>query len=370
MAAKINTDKIYVQPLGLVRGPIHCDRVFKNLTGGNIYFAAVRIISRTKQGLEEKIVSIVDLDNFFKKKSTTVAEKIKTILNNIESPRGALMLNNGSVIGWKKPVIQGVLNVTPDSFSDGGQYSDIELARPHAHEMISAGADIIDIGGETTKPGAQSVSIKSEKDRVLPVIKNLATLNFPLSIDSRNAEVMNDAIQNGAHIINDISALGHDLKSIGVVKKEDVPIILMHAQGAPEIMQNNPQYSHILLDIYDYLESRIKMCIDAGIDKNKIIADPGIGFGKNLKHNMNLIRSVSIFHTLGFPILLGLSRKRFIKDLSGKNDSKERLGGTVASSMYAIMQGVQVLRIHDVNELRQSIKIFNCLLYTSDAADE
>ena len=359
MAAKINTDKIYVQPLGLVRGPIHCDRVFKNLTGGNIYFAAVRIISRTKQGLEEKIVSIVDLDNFFKKKSSTVAEKIKTILNNIESPRGALMLNNGSVIGWKKPVIQGVLNVTPDSFSDGGQYSDIELARPHAHEMISAGADIIDIGGETTKPGAQSVSIKSEKDRVLPVIKNLATLNFPLSIDSRNAEVMNDAIQNGAHIINDVSALGHDLKSIGVVKKEDVPIILMHAQGAPEIMQNNPQYSHILLDIYDYLESRIKMCIDAGIDKNKLIADPGIGFGKTVDHNLEILNGLSIFHGLGVPLLVGTSRKSFIGKITGEKVSENRVSGSIAAMLLCLEQGVQIVRVHDVEQATQAISVWN-----------
>ena len=359
MAAKINTDKIYVQPLGLVRGPIHCDRVFKNLTGGNIYFAAVRIISRTKQGLEEKIVSIVDLDNFFKKKSTTVAEKIKTILNNIESPRGALMLNNGSVIGWKKPVIQGVLNVTPDSFSDGGQYSDIELARPHAHEMISAGADIIDIGGETTKPGAQSVSIKSEKDRVLPVIKNLATLNFPLSIDSRNAEVMNDAIQNGAHIINDVSALGHDLKSIGVVKKEDVPIILMHAQGTPEIMQNNPQYSHILLDIYDYLESRIKMCIDAGIDKKKIIADPGIGFGKTVDHNLEILNGLSIFHGLGVPLLVGTSRKSFIGKITGEKVAENRVSGSIAAMLLCLEQGVQIVRVHDVEQATQAISVWN-----------
>ena len=359
MAAKINTDKIYVQPLGLVRGPIHCDRVFKNLTGGDIYFAAVRIISRTKQGLEEEIVSIVDLDNFLKEKSTTVAEKIKTILNNIESPRGALMLNNGSVIGWKKPVIQGVLNVTPDSFSDGGQYSDIELARPHAHEMISAGADIIDIGGETTKPGAQSVSIKSEKDRVLPVIKNLATLNFPLSIDSRNAEVMNDAIQNGAHIINDVSALGHDLKSIGVVKKEDVPIILMHAQGPPEIMQNNPQYSHILLDIYDYLESRIKMCIDAGIDKNKIIADPGVGFGKTVDHNLEILNGLSIFHGLGVPLLVGTSRKSFIGKITGEKVAENRVSGSIAAMLLSLEQGVQIVRVHDVEQATQAISVWN-----------
>lgn len=359
MAIQIDTDKIYVQPLGLVRGSTYCDRVFKNLASGDIYFAAVRIISRTKRGVAEEIVSIVELDNFLKKKSKTVAKKIKTLLNNIESPRVALILNNGSVIRWQKPVIQGVLNVTPDSFSDGGQYSDIELALSHVHEMISAGADIIDIGGETTKPGAQSVSIKSEQSRVLPVIKSLATLGFPLSIDSRNAEVMNDAILNGAHIINDVSALGHDLKSIEVVKKKDVPIVLMHAQGTPEIMQNNPLYDHILLDIYDYLEGRIKMCLDAGIDKNKIIVDPGIGFGKTVEHNLEILKGVAIFHGLGVPLLVGTSRKSFIGKITGEKVAKNRIFGSIAAMLLCLDQGVQIVRVHDVEEAMQAISVWN-----------
>jgi len=178
------------------------------------------------------------------------------------------------VIDWRRPVIQGVLNVTPDSFSDGGKHEDLEQALSHARHMIGAGADIIDIGGETTKPGAKSVSIAGEKARVLPVIERLTSLEVPISIDSRNAEVMSEAVAAGAHMINDVSALSHDPASVDVAKDTVVPVILMHTQGSPETMQDNPEYDHVLLDIYDYLEGRISVCVKAGIKKEKIIIDP------------------------------------------------------------------------------------------------
>ena len=173
---------------------------------------------------------------------------------------------------------------------------------------------------------------------------------------------MNKSIQIGIKLINDVSGLNYDSKTVEVLKKNRTPFVIQHSQGTPQMMQKNPRYKNELLDIYDFFEERIKFIRSQGIKHNNILIDPGIGFGKNLKHNMNLIRSISIFHTLGFPILLGVSRKKFIKDLSGNNDTKGRLGGTVASSLYAIMQGVQVLRIHDVNELRQSIKVFEELI--------
>jgi len=173
---------------------------------------------------------------------------------------------------------------------------------------------------------------------------------------------MNKGIQIGIKLINDVSGLSYDSKTIDVLKKNKTPFVIQHSQGTPEKMQNNPRYKNELLDIYDFFEKKIKFLRSKGINHNNIMIDPGIGFGKNLKHNMSLIRSVSIFHTLGFPILLGLSRKKFIKDLSGKNDTRDRVGGTVASSLYSMMQGVQILRIHDVNELTQSIKVFKELI--------
>ena len=173
---------------------------------------------------------------------------------------------------------------------------------------------------------------------------------------------MKKGIKLGIRLINDVSGLSYDNKTIEVLKKSKSPFVIQHSQGTPEKMQNNPKYKNELLDIYDFFDKKIKFLRSKGIKHNKIIVDPGIGFGKNLKHNMNLIRGISIFHTLGFPILLGLSRKRFIKDLSGKNDTKKRMGGTIASSLYSIMQGVQILRIHDVKELIQSIKVFKQLI--------
>ena len=255
----------------------------------------------------------------------------------------------------------GILNLTPDSFSDGGKFNKKKEGLKHAINLFKFGADIVDVGGESTRPGSKSISEKEEWSRIEKIIRKISK-KIPLSLDTRKAEIMNKGIKIGIKLINDVSGLSYDSKTIDVLKKNKSPFVIQHSQGTPENMQNNPKYKNELLDIYDFFEKKIKFLRSKGIKHNNIIVDPGIGFGKNLKHNMNLIRSVSIFHTLGFPILLGLSRKRFIKDLSGKNDTKERIGGTIASSLYSMMQGVQILRIHDVNELIQSIKVFKQLI--------
>jgi len=255
----------------------------------------------------------------------------------------------------------GVLNLTPDSFSDGGKFNKKKNGLKHAIDLFEFGANIVDVGGESTRPGSKSISEREEWSRIEKVIREISK-KIPLSLDTRKANIMSKGIKIGIQLINDISGLSYDPKTIDVLKKNKFPFVIQHSQGTPEKMQNNPRYKNELLDIYDFFEKKIKFLRSKGIKHNNIIIDPGIGFGKNLKHNMNLIRNVSIFHTLGFPILLGLSRKKFIKDLSGKNDTKERLGGTIASSLYSMMQGVQILRIHDVNELIQSIKVFKQLI--------
>ena len=250
-----------------------------------------------------------------------------------------------------------MLNLTPDSFSDGGKFNTKKNGIKHAIDLYNAGANLIDVGGESTRPGSKPIKEFLEWNRIKRVLK-LLKKKVPLSLDTRKSNIMKKGILQGVKLINDISGLNFDKESIKVLKKYKTPFVIQHSQGTPEDMQNNPNYNNVVLDIYDYFDQMIKFVRSKGIKHNNIILDPGIGFGKNLKHNMSLLRNISIFHSLGFPILIGNSRKSFIKELAGKNDSQFRIGGTVASSIYLMMQGVQILRIHDVNELAQSIKVF------------
>ena len=327
-------------------------RLKKNLPlNGNkeISFSHIEIISRKSK----KKINIKNIE----KLSKSLKNKIKGDLKIITKKN-----SNFSNLNFKNiPNIMGVLNLTPDSFSDGGKFNKKKLGLNYANELFKSGANIIDVGGESTRPGSKSVSSKKEWKRIGSIIKNI-NKRIALSLDTRKSEIMKKGIKIGVKLINDISGLKYDLKTIDILKEYKIPFVIHHIQGTPENMQKNPTYKNELLDIYDFFEERIKFLRSKGIKHNNIIVDPGIGFGKNLKHNMNLIRGVSIFHALGFPILLGISRKRFIKDLSGKNDTKKRIGGTIASSLYAIMQGVQILRIHDVNELIQGIKVFKQLI--------
>jgi len=320
------------------------------LKGNNqISFDQIEIISRKSK----KIINIKDI----KKLSISLQKKIKNDLKTIIKKN-----KNFSNLNFKRiPNIMGILNLTPDSFSDGGKFNKKKAGLNHALALFKAGADIVDIGGESTRPGSKPISNKMEWVRIVNVIKKI-NKKIPLSLDTRKSEIMKKGIKLGVQLINDVSGLEYDSETINVLKRNKTPFVIQHTQGTPENMQNNPKYKNELLDIYDFFEEKIKLLRSKGIKHNNIIVDPGIGFGKNLKHNMNLIRGISIFHTLGFPILLGVSRKKFIKDLSGINDTKKRIGGTVASSLYLIMQGVQILRIHDVNELVQSIKVFKQLI--------
>jgi dihydropteroate synthase len=314
-----------------------------------ISFSHIEIISK----FSKKKINIRDIN----KLSKSLREKIDKDLKNINKKK-----NNFSNLNFKKiPNIMGVLNLTPDSFSDGGKFNKKKVGVKHAMNLFKFGANIIDVGGESTRPGSKSISEKEEWSRIGKIISKISK-KIPLSLDTRKADIMNKGIKIGIKLINDVSGLRYDSKTINVLKKSKSPFVIQHSQGTPENMQNNPKYKNELLEIYDFFEEKIKFLRSQGITHNNIIIDPGIGFGKNLKHNLNLIRNVSIFHTLGFPILLGLSRKRFIKDLSGENDTNERIGGTIASSLYSMMQGVQILRTHDVNELIQSVKVFKQLI--------
>ena len=255
----------------------------------------------------------------------------------------------------------GVLNLTPDSFSDGGKYNKKDKGYRHAINLFKLGANIIDVGGESTRPGSKEVDEMEEWKRIKNMLIKLNKKVF-LSLDTRKSSIMEKGIKLGVKLINDISSLNYDKNAIKIIKKYNVPFVIHHIKGSPSTMQINPNYNNVLLDVYDFFEEKIKYIRKNGIKHNNIIIDPGIGFGKNLKHNMKLISNISIFHSLGFPVLLGTSRKKFIKEISGINDSKLRLGGTISSSLFAMMQGVQVLRVHDVSEVYQGIKIFKELI--------
>ena len=288
----------------------------------------------------------------------SIRKKINFDLKKIKSKK-----KNFSNLNFKKiPNILGVLNLTPDSFSDGGKFNTQKKGVSHAINLLNSGANLIDIGGESTRPGSKMIKENSEWQRINKILRSLLKKKIPISLDTRKSKIMSRGINLGVKLINDVSGLDFDSETLNVLKKYKIPFVIQHSQGVPENMQKNPNYENELLDIYDFFEKKIKLLRSKGIKHDKIILDPGIGFGKNLKHNMSLIRNISIFHSFGFPILVGNSRKRFIKELSGKNDSELRNGGTIASSIYLMMQGVQILRIHDVNETIQGLKIFKNII--------
>ena len=315
-----------------------------------ISFDSKEIITRSNK----KIININKIGNLKKELKIKIKNDLKNIIKKKKFNKFKFSTS---------PILMGILNMTPDSFSDGGKYNKTGLAYTRIKKMVKLGCSIIDIGGESTRPGSKEVNEIIEWKRVSGILKKIRRHKYFVSLDTRKSTVMEKGIKNNICMINDISGLNYDLNTINILKKSKIPFVIHHSKGLPKNMQIKPKYKNIILDIYDFFEERIKYIRSNGINHNNIILDPGIGFGKDLKHNITLMRNISIFHSLGFPVMLGSSRKRFIKDLSGVNDSEQRIGGTISSSLYAIMQGVQILRVHDVNEVNQSIKVFNSLKF-------
>ena len=266
------------------------------------------------------------------------------------------MVLNG-LFNKNTPLIMGVLNVTPDSFSDGGQYFTPENAIERGLRMIEDGADIIDIGGESTRPNADIIPVDEEIRRVIPVVLALKAHAPLISIDTRNAATMRAAMDVGAHIINDVSGLTYDPQSIAVAADTGAHIVIMHSIGTPQTMQYNPQYDDVVEAVDMFFKTQIARCAACGIDGEKIILDVGIGFGKTLQHNIKLLQNLSRFHDLGYPLLLGTSRKSFISDICGGVDIHERRAGTIASGLWGVSQGVKILRVHDVAQMRQAVDV-------------
>lgn len=256
------------------------------------------------------------------------------------------------------PRIMGILNVTPDSFSDGGLFNAPDAALAQAQAMVDAGADILDIGGESTRPGAKIVDVPDEIARTALVIAAIRSRSdVPLSIDTRKAPVAQAALDAGAVLVNDVAAFTYDPQMAAVTAQADAPCCLMHAQGDPATMQDNPTYDDVVLDVYDFLQSRVEAAMEAGIRRDQIVVDPGIGFGKTQDHNLTLLKNLSIFHGLGCAILLGASRKRFIGSIGDAPEAQDRMPGSVAVALHGVRQGVQILRVHDTLETRQAMSL-------------
>ena len=314
-----------------------------------ISFNQIEIISRKSK----KIISLDKISKLPIKLKKKIKNEIKLIIKKKKNIKSLSFKSTSNIMG--------VLNITPDSFSDGGKYNKNATAKKHLDHLFESGAHIVDIGGESTRPGSKPVSSKVEWNRIKNILKKIDKKKL-ISLDTRKSDIMEKGIKSGVSLINDVSGLNYDNNSVDILKKYKTPFVLQHSLGNPDVMQKNPKYKNVLLDIYDFFEEKIKFLRKNGITHNNIFLDPGIGFGKNLKHNMTIIKNISIYHSLGLPILLGISRKKFIKDLSGKNDSSSRIGGTVSTSIFAMTQGVHMLRIHDVNEVNQSMKVFKELI--------
>lgn len=309
------------------------------LAGGNICFQNVEVTDRSGRN---DLVPVSDWSKSFPDMSARMT-----------SSRAAI-----AGLPTNRSIVMAILNLTPDSFSDGGDLDrEVDLME-RARKTAEEGADIWDVGGESTRPGSEAVPVEEELERVLPAIRALAEQNsLPVSIDSRKPEVFREAIGAGARLINDVSALTWSNRSLEVAAGTHAPIVLMHAQGDPKTMQDAPRYDNVLLDVYDWLEERIEACELSGIDRSRLVIDPGIGFGKTLEHNLAILGGLTVFHGLGCPVLLGASRKSFIHKLHPSSGPKDRIGGSLAAVLAGRAQGVQMFRVHDVHQTGEALRV-------------
>jgi dihydropteroate synthase len=339
-----------LRPTGFVDSPFGHDGKVARLAGGLNWFASVELIH--EDGRRE-LVPVEGIEARFD-------DAMAADWARITAPRAPLKLGERTV-RLDQPQIMGIVNATPDSFSDGGSYADAASAAEAGAIMTQQGAAIIDVGGESTRPGATTVWEGDEVERVVPVVQQLAAGGNAVSIDTRKAGVMTAAIGAGAAMVNDVSALLWDPQAAEVVAKAGVPVVLMHHRGDPATMQDAPRYDDVLVEVFEWLEDRIAVAEEAGIARDKILVDPGIGFGKTVAHNLELMNGLALLHGLGCPIVIGASRKRMIGALSNEAPADRRLAGSLALALKAVEQGVQVVRVHDVTETVQALKVWRGL---------
>lgn len=346
--------ELYLRPVGLFPAPASGAETAHGglrLAGGWLAFTQLQIIERRGPPEGGRILGIGDFCERDWGGETMAASRLFEALRQPRASVGGLTLD--------RPRIMGIVNITPDSFSDGGHFATARAAIDRAFALEEAGADIIDLGAESTRPGSDAVPLEEELRRLMPVLEALAgKTKALLSVDTRKAEVMRRAAAAGAALINDVSALTYDPAALEAAADTGLSVVLMHAQGDPKTMQVAPRYDNVLLDVFDFLEQRIDACVAAGIARSRLIVDPGIGFGKTAAHNLTLMARLATFHGLGVPVLLGASRKSLIGTLTGVAKAQDRVAGSVAAALSAIGQGVQIVRVHDVAETHQALAVW------------
>lgn len=343
-----------IRPTGFVDSPFGHDGKVARLAGGMNWFGLVELIQVDGHvRVSSEILPVEGIEARFD-------DAMAADWNRISSPRTALQMGERT-IRLDQPQVMGIVNATPDSFSDGGAHTDASAAAEAGARMAAQGAAIIDVGGESTRPGATMVWEEDEIERVLPVVQQLSAGGNAVSIDTRKSGVMTAAIGAGAKLVNDVSALTWDPQSAEAVAKAGVPVVLMHHQGDPQSMQKDPRYDDALIEVYLWLEERIGAAETAGIARDKILIDPGIGFGKTVAHNLELMNGLALLHGLGCPIVLGASRKRMIGALANEAPADQRLPGSITLALKAVEQGAQIIRVHDVSETVQALKVWRGL---------
>ena len=321
--------------------------------GESLAFDMVDVVFRGAPERRQVRLQRAVLGTWAERNAPDLTGEIAALNARLAAPRGPVC-----GVALDRPRLMGVLNVTPDSFSDGGDYAALEAAAAHGRAMAEAGADIIDVGGESTRPGARPPSEAEERRRVVPVVRKLAAEGLVVSIDTRRAVVMAAALEAGARIVNDVSALRHDPQAPEVVARSGAWVVLSHMRGTPETMQRAPRYDDASLDVFDALEARVRAAEAAGIARGRIVVDPGIGFAKTVRHNLEILRDCALFHGLGCPLLAGVSRKSFVARLNAGEAPKRRLPGSLAAGLHMLGEGLHILRVHDVAETRQALAVW------------
>ena len=352
--------QLYVAPADSLSGPAADAALIAqqgwSLAGGPLAFAQCSLLWREEGDLYEASAPFGQMLDWSESENPELATHVGALLSTIGRRRPAF-----AGLALDRPRLMGVVNVTPNSFSDGGRFLDSQAAIAHGLALLAAGADILDVGGESTHPTADPVGPEEELRRVLPVIRALAEKGAVVSIDTRHAAVMGAAVEAGARIINYVSALEGEPESLTVAARSGAAVILMHMQGDPITMQSQPRYDYAPLDVYDYLAQRLMACRAAGIPMEKLCLDPGIGFGKTDMHNLQILSRLGLYHALGAPLLLGVSRKSFIARVSRGEPPEARLAGSLTAALAGLNQGVQILRVHDVAETAQAVAIWQGL---------